>query len=77
MYGMTKTTIYLPDELKQQIERAAEREQRSEADIIREAIAAAMRERRPPDPRVPLTGSGLGDPRLSERVDELLEDFGR
>jgi Arc/MetJ-type ribon-helix-helix transcriptional regulator len=78
MYGMTKTTIYLPDELKRQIEEAAERERRSEAEIIREALAKAMRERTPPKPTVPLFEEGLGDPTIAERVDELIgDDFDR
>jgi len=71
---MTKTTIYLPDELKEQIEQAAKRERRSEAEIIREALAAAMRDRTTPEPRIPLIDEGLGDPTIAERVDELIED---
>ena len=31
MYGMTKTTVYLPDELKEDLERLAKSEGRSEA----------------------------------------------
>ena len=72
VYGMTKTTIYLPKELKRQIKEAAKRESRSEAEIIREAIANAMRERTPPAPTLPLFEEGLGDPTIAERVDELL-----
>jgi Arc/MetJ-type ribon-helix-helix transcriptional regulator len=75
---MTKTTIYLPKNLKRQVEQAAKREKRSEAEIIREAIAAAMRNRKPPEPRIPLFEEGLGDPTVAERVDELLKKgFGR
>ncbi len=74
---MVKTTIYLPDDLKKDLERAAAREQRSEADIIREAITAAIQQSAPPLPRVPLTTRGLGDPDAALHVDELLEGFGR
>jgi plasmid stability protein len=76
MYGMKKTTIYLPDDLKAALERAADLEDRSEADIIREALTTALAGRRAPTPRVPLGDHELGDPRAAERVDELLEGFG-
>jgi hypothetical protein len=76
MYGMVKTTLYLPEELKASLERKARNEQRSEAEIIREAIRRAVEESYPP-PRIPLMARGLGDPTASERVDELLSDFGR
>lgn len=69
---MTKTTIYLPKELKRQIEQLAKREKRSEAEIIREALTKAMREETPPAPTLPLFEEGLGDPTIAERVDELL-----
>ena len=72
VYGMTKTTIYLPKKLKRQVEQAAKREKRSEADIIREAVAVAMRWRAAPKPTLPLFEEGLGDPTIAERVDELL-----
>ena len=71
---MTKTTIYLPDDLKKQIEETAERERKSEAEVIREAITAAMRDRTPPAPTVPLFENGFDDPTIAERVDELFED---
>lgn len=74
-YGMKKTTIYLPDQLKEQVENAAKLQQRSEADVIRDAIAAAVA---PviPEPRLPLPGLKFRVPNVSERVDELLEGFG-
>lgn len=77
MYGVKRTTIYLPDDLKAAVERTARAEGRTEADVIREAIADALRRRRRPDPRIPLVEDGLGDPSIAERVDELLaEGFG-
>jgi hypothetical protein len=74
---MKKTTLYLPDDLKKRIEAVARQQQRPEADVIREAIADAVRRPGAPPPRVPLTGRGLGDPTVADRVDELLENFGR
>lgn len=76
MYGMRKTTVYLPDELKAAIEQLAERERRSEADIIRRALQQAVHASTPPAPRVPLAEAGLGDPTIAERVDDVLEGFG-
>ena len=76
IYGMRKTTVYLPDDLKAALERVAATERRSEAEIIREAIRTAVSDRVAPAPRVPLTSSGLGDPTVAERSDELLEGFG-
>lgn len=76
MYGMRKTTVYLPDDLKAALERLAESEQRSEAEIIREALRSAISDRGSPAPLIPLTSIGLGDPTIAERVDELLEGFG-
>ncbi len=74
---MRKTTIYLPDDIKHSLERLAVRERRSEADIIRDALRAALGSVRDTRPRIPLTERGLGDPTAAERVDELLEGFGR
>lgn len=69
MYGMKRTTVYLPDELKAALERTAAAQGRSEAAVIRGAIAAATAGQAP-RPRLPLFDSG--DPTLTERVDELL-----
>lgn len=72
-----KTTIYLPPELKRNIERVAESEGRSEAQVIRDAVEAAVNERRAPEPRIPLVSYGLGAPDIAERAEELLDGFGR
>lgn len=80
MYGMRKakkTTIYLPDELKHDIERVAQHERRPEADVIREALQTAMDDRQYPEPRIPLVPYGLGAPDIAERAEELLDGFGR
>lgn len=71
---MKKTTVYLPDELKAELERAAAARGRSEADWIREAIREHKRGLRQLKPRLPLFASG--DPTLAEGVDEELAGFG-
>ena len=67
---MKRTTIYLPEELKAALERAAAEQGKSEAELVRSAIAAATAEATHPRPTVPLFESG--DPTLAERVDEEL-----
>jgi predicted DNA-binding protein len=37
MYGMKKTTVYLPEDLKSALGRVAAQKGRSEAELIREA----------------------------------------
>jgi plasmid stability protein len=74
MYGMQKTTVYLPDELKRALSRAAARRGVSEAELIREALRSITRDAEPPKPRLPLFESGLPD--LAVRADEALEGFG-
>ena len=74
MYGMEKTTVYLPTELKRALERAAKLEGRSEAELIREGIASVVEPHQVAEPTSPLFDSGSGD--LASRVDELMEGFG-
>jgi hypothetical protein len=76
MYGMVKTTVYLPEDLKASLERVAAEQNRSEAELIREAIRVLVSVGAPVKPRVPLVATGLGDPTAAERVDELLDGFG-
>ena len=74
MYGMRKTTVYLPEDLKLRLEWTARRRGTSEADVIRIALEQFTDSDRP-RPRVPLFASG--DPTLAERDEELLaEGFG-
>ena len=74
MYGMEKTTVYLPEALKAALERTAQAEQRSEADLIREGIALVVERHVVREPVLPLFQSG--QPNLAEHVDEALEGFG-
>ena len=76
MYGMEKTTVYLPSELKQALGRAAATSGRSEADLIREGVRAVTDSLAHPRPRLPLFESA-GDPHLAERIDAALEGFGQ
>jgi Ribbon-helix-helix protein, copG family len=74
MYGMQKTTLYLPDDLKAQLKAAARERGWSEARVIREALRSYVPGMIAPKPTIPLFASG--DPTLAERVDEALEGFG-
>ena len=74
MGGMEKTTVYLPDDLKRALRRAARSSGRSEADLIREGIGLVTGTHRIEEPRLPLFDSGQAG--LAERVDELLGGFG-
>jgi predicted transcriptional regulator len=65
-----KTTIYLPDDLKRAVEIEAKRRGSSEAEVMRRAIADAVRS---PSPQ---GGLFEAEP-IAERADELLEGFGR
>lgn len=72
MYGMEKTTIYLPEDLKGAVRRAAQRQGLSEAEVIRRSIHAAVADDRP-RPRGALLS---GREPIARRDDELLSDFG-
>lgn len=75
MYGMRRTTIYLPDELKAALERTAAAWGTTEAEVVRSALEAATAPQAYPAPRLPLFESG--DRTLAERTDgELAAGFG-
>ncbi len=64
-----KTTVYLPEDLKLSVEREARRRNCSEAQIIRDAVSAAVARPRP--------AAGLLDAEpLADRVEEHLIGFG-
>lgn len=65
-----KTTIYLSSELKEAVEMEARRRGCSEAEVIRLAVRQAVT--RPQ----PAAGFLDAEP-IAERVDELLDGFGR
>lgn len=74
VYGVKKTTVYLPDELKAALERSARASGRSEAALIREAIEDMTRKQASAGPTLPLFSSGK--PGLAENVDRGLVGFG-
>lgn len=76
---MHKTTVYLPDELKRQLTRAAAAEATSEAALIRDAISRRVGDVPGRAPRLPLVDDEYGDPGAAARVDDLLgaRGFGR
>ena len=72
MYGVKRTTIYLPDDLKAQLEVTARAEGRTEAEVIREALTRSLEERAP-RPHLPLSTSTGRQTNWAEQVDELLD----
>lgn len=73
MYGVHRTTVYLPDDLKSELARAAHDQGRTEADLIREGVRRLL-DTREPEPSLPLFSSGQPD--LAARANELLAGFG-
>ena len=72
MYGVKRTTVYFPEEMKAAIEREAARRGVTEAEVIRQAVEAEIAHtpiRRIQTPAIP---EGLGE-EIGTRVDELLE----
>ena len=74
VYVMVRTTVYLPEDLKEELARAAARSGRSEAELIRMGVRTVVEAQRAARPRIPLFTSG--DSSLAERVDEHLDGFG-
>jgi Ribbon-helix-helix protein, copG family len=72
---MTKTTVYLPPELKHALARAARTRGCSEAELLRQAVAQITAEAAAQTPRLPLFRSQ--GPSIAEDVDRALEGFGR
>ena len=77
MYGVKRTTIYLTDAQKQEIEALSERTTRTESDLIREGVDQMLDAHRPRR-RKPGALFALSDPVLDDpnRVEEALEGFG-
>jgi plasmid stability protein len=73
---IVRTTIYLPDEMKRDLEVRAHAEGRTESDIIRESLARTLRGhgRTAKDLRFGMFDSGRDD--TSSRVDEILAESG-
>ena len=73
IYGMQKTTVYIPEDVKRALGQVAAARGVSEAELIREAVRTLTSKTTPPRPRLPLFKSGK--PRLAERVDKALAGF--
>jgi hypothetical protein len=71
---MDKTTVYLTPALRRALRETARRRHVSEAELIRQGVAAVTSGDTDPVPRLPLFDSG--DPTLAERADALLAGFG-
>jgi len=72
---MTKTTVYLPVELKRALARVARARDISQADLLREAVSRATSDSEAPTPRLPLFRAK--GPSIAEDIDRALEGFGR
>jgi predicted transcriptional regulator len=78
MYGtMKRTTIYLTDDQKRQLELLAARTTRTEADLIREGVDHVL-DSHLVRVRKPAALFALADPLLDDpaRIEEALEGFG-
>jgi hypothetical protein len=78
MYGVKRTTIYLTDDQKQELELLSAQTTRTESDLIREGVDQVLdahRARRAkPGVLFALSDSVLDDP---DRAEEALEGFGQ
>jgi hypothetical protein len=77
MYGVKRTTVYLKDDQKQQLEEIAARTADSEAELIRLGVDRVIEEHRLRR-RKPRVLFALDDPVLDDpdRIGEALEGFG-
>ena len=74
---MRKTTVYLADNEAAALRRLAAHSGRSQAQIIREAIASVTREAQPRDFHFFGAGRGSGEP-VGEHADEIVrEEWGK
>jgi hypothetical protein len=77
MYGVKRTTVYLGDDQKRQLEEIAARTALSEAELIRGGVDRVIEDhqlqRRKPQALLALSDPLLDDP---DRVGEALEGFG-
>jgi hypothetical protein len=71
---MVKTTVYLPQALKEALARLAGRQGRSEAELVRLAVERLVEAEGHSAPRLPLFRST--DPDLAERAEDHLAGFG-
>jgi hypothetical protein len=72
---MKKTTVYLPDDLKKALARVAAEQRRSEAELLREAVASLTAGAAAPAPRLPLFRAKGAS--IAADIDKALGGFGR
>lgn len=71
MYGVERTTIFLPEELQRALREAARREGRPQSALVRDALSAYLERQ----PRPSLRSLGLGeDEELAARDSEAWLD---
>ena len=77
IYGVKRTTIYLTDAQKEELELLSARVTRTESDLIREGVDHVLDANRS-RARKPAALFALADPVLDDpqRVDEALDGFG-
>jgi hypothetical protein len=77
MYGVKRTTIYLTETQKHELEAIAAHTQQTEAQLVREGVDQVIALHRPARHK-PSALFALDDPVLDDphRVDEALEGFG-
>jgi hypothetical protein len=77
IYGVKRTTIYLTDAQKQELEALSARVTRTESDLIREGVDQVLEAHRSgarkPRPLLPFNDPVLDDP---DRIEEALQGFG-
>ena len=73
-YGMHKTTVYLPEDVRAQLSQAADRLGQTEAELIRDALRSHLAALGGPAPRLPLFRSN--QPCLADDVEGALAGFG-
>ena len=71
---MRKTTVYLPDDVKENLSRLAAQTGESEAELIRQALIMLTTAAERPRPKGRLFDSQSGG--LADKVDEALAGFG-
>jgi predicted transcriptional regulator len=73
MYGVKRTTIYLPEDMKSRLEREAARRQITEAELIRRAVDNELHRRAP---RGGIISGGPEDGITGANLHEHMEGFG-
>jgi predicted transcriptional regulator len=76
MPATTKTTVYLDAADYRKLQRLAQREGRSAAELVREAVAEYAARRQPAAMPASLGAGRSGSGDLSERAEELLTGLG-